>query len=228
MRAIARGSGKWGDPNVPKTGWEPNGVIDHGEPCVICEMCEYMHIRYEHQMRHRYYPKLLGCGCICSGHMSDDLTGAATRQREATNTSKRIKAKAKRDRLEAEAKDRRQRQRDEAAAAWEADAPAREAAQQANDARHAAMSETAARIQAAYLFERSLMLHWQISKNGNWWAVGREGWRATVCRDHRTRRWKFVFSQANDSVWNPALYDDVDEAKEIAARMFREVMETTQ
>jgi hypothetical protein len=60
-------------------------------------MCQYMHIRHEHTMRHPHYPDVLGCGCICSGHMSGDPKAAKQRQRDSVSRAKNAKTKAKRE-----------------------------------------------------------------------------------------------------------------------------------
>jgi len=72
-------NGKWGDPGVPKAGWECVGVEDLEEPSVICEMCEVQEIRYVHSMEHRDYPDTLRCGCICAGNMEQDVAAARVR-----------------------------------------------------------------------------------------------------------------------------------------------------
>jgi hypothetical protein len=100
--AVTRGSGNWGDPAIPKRGWKWADEIDHGEVKMICEMCQYMHIRYEHVMVHDDWPDALGCGCICAGHMADDPPGALERQRRMERTAARGKAQARRAAKKAE------------------------------------------------------------------------------------------------------------------------------
>lgn len=45
-------------------------------------MCEVQEIRYVHSMEHADYPDILQCGCICAGHMEQDLAGAREREAE--------------------------------------------------------------------------------------------------------------------------------------------------
>jgi hypothetical protein len=73
--------GKWSDPNVPKQDWICIEMIDHHEPAVICQMCEYQTIRYGHVMSHADYPDTLECGCICAGGMEGDEEAARERER---------------------------------------------------------------------------------------------------------------------------------------------------
>ena len=71
--------GKWSDPGVPHRGWHCIDLEDLGEPLQQCEMCEAQEIRYVHHMKHPAYPKTLGVGCVCAGHMEQDLLGARAR-----------------------------------------------------------------------------------------------------------------------------------------------------
>ena len=43
-------------------------------------MCEKQAIRFVHVMTHPDYPEALNCGCVCSGHMEEDLVGARKRE----------------------------------------------------------------------------------------------------------------------------------------------------
>jgi hypothetical protein len=77
-----RHRGKWSAPGVPHRGWVCVNVEDLGESdSAVCEMCETTKIRYVHTMAHRNYPEALRVGCVCAGHMEQDL--AAAREREA-------------------------------------------------------------------------------------------------------------------------------------------------
>src|SRR5262245_58588209 len=75
------GTGKWRLPGVPHKGWQCLDVEDLDEPSFICEMCEVQIIRYVHHMWHDDYGGLK-VGCICAGHMEQDIVGA--RRREAS------------------------------------------------------------------------------------------------------------------------------------------------
>lgn len=78
-------TGKWDDPAVPHGGWSCIDIEDLEEASAICEMCETQSIRYVHTMEHRDYGTLL-CGCICAGHMEENLDRA--RQREKSYRSR--------------------------------------------------------------------------------------------------------------------------------------------
>ena len=91
QKAIANGWGKWGQSGVPHKGWSCVDQFDaferYGEgEYRTCEMCEKMTIRSIHVMSHSQYPQSLECGCICSGHMTDDVIGASARN-EAIKSS---------------------------------------------------------------------------------------------------------------------------------------------
>jgi hypothetical protein len=55
-------------------------IEDLGEPSIECEMCESQLIRYVHHMEHTNYPEILQAGCICAGHMEENLTASRTRE----------------------------------------------------------------------------------------------------------------------------------------------------
>ena len=71
--------GKWSHPGVPHKGWVCVDIEDLGEPSEICEMCEKNEIRYVHYMKHSDYSKILGVGCVCAGHMEENITVAKKR-----------------------------------------------------------------------------------------------------------------------------------------------------
>src|SRR5262249_44444099 len=77
-----KGTGKWRQPGVPHRGWECTGIEDLGACAITCEMCEVQLIRYVHEMRHPDYPDALNVGCICAGHMEEDLVGAREREED--------------------------------------------------------------------------------------------------------------------------------------------------
>jgi hypothetical protein len=84
-------TGKWTQPGVPHKGWLCVDIEDLGEPDAVCEMCEVIVIRYVHYMTHEDYPETLGCGCICAGHMEEDLIGARARETAFKNSRARRK-----------------------------------------------------------------------------------------------------------------------------------------
>lgn len=76
---VAQGRGKWSVAGVPHRGWVCIEVEDLGEPSKICEMCESTEVRFVHYMQNDTYADVLAVGCICAGHMSEDLAGARHR-----------------------------------------------------------------------------------------------------------------------------------------------------
>lgn len=81
--AIRLGWGKWSQFGAPHKGWYCEDTEDLGEPIETCEMCERVSIRYVHIMNHdEWFDEPLRCGCVCAGHMEEDIEGA--RNREAT------------------------------------------------------------------------------------------------------------------------------------------------
>lgn len=89
MDEISRLTGKWSQVGVPHKGWICLDIEDLGEPSAICEMCETQEIRYVHHMQHPHYPDVLGCGCVCAGHMDGDYEGAKQREQVLRNASAR-------------------------------------------------------------------------------------------------------------------------------------------
>ena len=73
------GTGKWRELGVPHKGWQCIGIEDLEEPCHLCQMCEVQIVRYMHTMFHPDYGEL-EVGCICAGHMEQDLIGARLRE----------------------------------------------------------------------------------------------------------------------------------------------------
>lgn len=90
--AIAAGRGKWAEKGVPHRGWRCVEIEDLGEPSATCGMCEAQRIRFVHHMEHDDYPGTLPCGCVCAGHMEQDLARAEARDRAMrSRTSKRAR-----------------------------------------------------------------------------------------------------------------------------------------
>lgn len=83
--------GKWSHAGVPHKGWTCVDIEDLGAPNLVCEMCESQEIRYIHHMTHEAYPEQLQVGCVCAGHMEEDL--AAAKGREASMKSRATKRK---------------------------------------------------------------------------------------------------------------------------------------
>jgi hypothetical protein len=82
-------TGKWAQAGVPHKGWTCTDIEDLGRPEAICQMCEVQAIRYVHHMEHPDYAETLGVGCVCAGHMEQDLDGARQREREFKKGRKR-------------------------------------------------------------------------------------------------------------------------------------------
>ena len=74
--------GKWSQEGVPHKGWECVEIEDLGSQDATCEMCESQQIRYAHHMEHPDYPETLIVGCVCAGHMEQDLVGAKRRDKK--------------------------------------------------------------------------------------------------------------------------------------------------
>jgi hypothetical protein len=84
-------TGKWREPGVPHKGWVCTGVEEVEGGFATCEMCEVAVIKHVHLMEHPDYGETLGVGCICAGHMEQDLVGA--RRRETTFKNKKQRSK---------------------------------------------------------------------------------------------------------------------------------------
>ena len=70
----------WKRPDVPKTGWVCENIVDLGEAVGVCRMCSHQIIRYVHVMRHPVYHRSVGAGCVCAGRMEGDPEGAKARE----------------------------------------------------------------------------------------------------------------------------------------------------
>lgn len=81
--------GKWSIPGVPHKGWICIDTEDLGAPVAVCEMCEQQDIRYVHTMQHPDYHEVLHCGCICAGHMEEDVEQARQREARIKNAARR-------------------------------------------------------------------------------------------------------------------------------------------
>ncbi|MHC8493960.1 hypothetical protein ACTU44_14760 [Thalassospira sp. SM2505] len=86
---MARGQGKWSEPNVPHKGWSCVDVEDLGSPDAVCEMCETQEIRYVHYMTHPDHHETLGVGCVCAEHMEEDYEAPRRRERQLRNSVQR-------------------------------------------------------------------------------------------------------------------------------------------
>jgi hypothetical protein len=73
-------TGMWTQPGVPHKGWTCVDIEDVGSPDHVCEMCEVQDVRYVHVMEHANYGETLRVGCICAGHMEENLVGARLRE----------------------------------------------------------------------------------------------------------------------------------------------------
>ena len=73
-------TGKWTRSGVPHKGWTCVDIEDLGRPDHVCQMCEVQDVRYVHLMEHPAYG-VRRVGCICAGHMEENIVGA--RKREA-------------------------------------------------------------------------------------------------------------------------------------------------
>jgi hypothetical protein len=77
-----RGFGKWSQRGIPHKGWTCINIYDLEHDRVTCEMCESAEIRYVHVMTHPQFSGELEVGCICAGHMEQDLARAEGREKE--------------------------------------------------------------------------------------------------------------------------------------------------
>jgi hypothetical protein len=92
QNAIALGRGKWSDPAIPKNGWTCVRIEDRGVVLDFCGMCESQRIRYAHHMMHPHHDVELAVGCICAGHMEQDIQRARLRDQWMTRRAgKRVR-----------------------------------------------------------------------------------------------------------------------------------------
>lgn len=91
VHAIASKRGKWSVRGIPHKGWRCIDIEDLGSPSEICEMCESMPIRYAHRMEHPNYPGSLLVGCVCAGHMEENLARAQRRDKQMRSRASKRK-----------------------------------------------------------------------------------------------------------------------------------------
>jgi hypothetical protein len=89
MEGESTGTGKWRQGGVPHKGWTCVRIEDLEVPSHVCEMCENQLVRYVHTMRHPEYPEVLRVGCICAGHLEEDVTGARRRETNLKSVGRR-------------------------------------------------------------------------------------------------------------------------------------------
>lgn len=86
---IQPAGGKWAEAGVPHKGWH---VVDYyilDDRDQLCEMCERQVVRFVHVMRHEDFDGDLRVGCVCAGHMENDIEGARKREVRYRNKAKR-------------------------------------------------------------------------------------------------------------------------------------------
>jgi len=81
--------GKWSLPGWPHRGWSCEDIEDLGSVDAVCDACEHQEIRYVHTMSHPDWPTLIRAGCICAGHMQEDVGAARQREHTLKNTLRR-------------------------------------------------------------------------------------------------------------------------------------------
>lgn len=82
-------TGKWTLPGVPHKGWRCVDIEELEEQDHLCEMCEARLVRFVHVMEHAGYDEVLRVGCVCAGHMEEDLLGARKRETAYRNDRSR-------------------------------------------------------------------------------------------------------------------------------------------
>lgn len=78
-------TGKWSEPGVPHRGWRCVDIEERDDQDHLCEMCESRLVRFVHVMENDRYEGELRVGCVCAGHMEEDLEGARCRETEFKN-----------------------------------------------------------------------------------------------------------------------------------------------
>jgi hypothetical protein len=84
-------TGKWAQPGVPHRGWRCVDIEELDEQDHLCEMCEARMVRFVHVMENDRYDGELRVGCVCAGHMEQDLEGARRREANFKNSRSRCR-----------------------------------------------------------------------------------------------------------------------------------------
>lgn len=87
MRAAAEptNTGKWSTPGVPHRGWRCVDIEEGDDQDHLCEMCEARKVRFVHVMENDRFDGELRVGCVCAGHMEEDIDSARRRETEFKN-----------------------------------------------------------------------------------------------------------------------------------------------
>lgn len=78
-------TGKWSTLGVPHRGWRCVDIEERDEQDHLCEMCEARLVRFVHVMENDRFEGELRVGCVCAGHMEEDIEGARRRETEFKN-----------------------------------------------------------------------------------------------------------------------------------------------
>jgi len=80
--------GRWSERGLPHKGWTWQNVEDLDEMMGRCDMCNRQ-IRYVHYITHDDVDEVMGVGCVCATHLTEDYVNPE--RREVSLRSRTIK-----------------------------------------------------------------------------------------------------------------------------------------
>lgn len=67
--------------DIPSTGWTYVGTVDNIAANFVCVNCEFPHVRYVHRIRHKESGRIIGVGCTCAQHLTEDFATPRLREK---------------------------------------------------------------------------------------------------------------------------------------------------
>lgn len=67
--------------DLPHSGWLLVDVWDTFSADCVCENCNFPHVRYVHELRHKSTGKTVRVGCVCAEHLSQDFATPRLREK---------------------------------------------------------------------------------------------------------------------------------------------------
>jgi hypothetical protein len=67
--------------DLPQTGWILLDVSDSYAAESICQNCNFPHVRYIHELKHKMSGKVIQVGCVCAEHLTQDFATPRLREK---------------------------------------------------------------------------------------------------------------------------------------------------
>jgi hypothetical protein len=67
--------------DLPQTGWILLDVFDNYTAEFACQNCNFPHVRYVHELKHKKSDKIVRVGCVCAEHLTQDFATPRLREK---------------------------------------------------------------------------------------------------------------------------------------------------